>query len=83
MSNLEHTFRFIAQNLQSDADGGRTWLTISRFTGTCSFFNEADNLDDSLIAITFKWNWHEWVFQSASSIPANTLNLSIEKLLDK
>lgn len=47
-----HTFLFIEQNLQSEADGGRTWLTISLLTGTFSFFREARNLDDSLIAIT-------------------------------
>jgi hypothetical protein len=48
-----HTFLFMAQNLQSDVEGGRTWFTTSRFTGTSSFFKEAHNLEDSLIAITF------------------------------
>ena len=46
------TFLLIEQNLQSEADGGTIWLTISRFTGTDSFFKEACNLDDSLTAMT-------------------------------
>lgn len=48
-----HTFLFMAQNLQSEVEGGRTWFTTSRLTGTRSFFKEAHNLEDSLIAITF------------------------------
>lgn len=51
--SLLNTFLLIAQNLQSEAEGGRTWFTIRRFTGTCSFFKEAHSLDDSLIAITY------------------------------
>jgi len=50
---VKSTFLFIAQNLQSDGDGGRIWLTTSLFTGTLSFLREALNLDDSLTAITF------------------------------
>jgi hypothetical protein len=46
------TFLFIAQNLQSDDEGGRTWLTMSLLTGTLSFCNEECNLPDSLIAMT-------------------------------
>ena len=45
------TFLFIAQNLQSDSDGGNIWFTISLRTGTFSFFKDAHNLEDSLTAI--------------------------------
>lgn len=47
------TFLFISQKLQFDADGGRTWLTISLCTGTFSFFKDAHNREDSLTAITY------------------------------
>lgn len=46
------TFLLIEQNLQSVADAGKSWLTISLFTGTFSFFKDACSRDDSLTAIT-------------------------------
>lgn len=49
---MNSTFLFIAQNLQSDDEGGRIWLTMSLLTGTLSFLREECSLADSLIAIT-------------------------------
>lgn len=60
MNNIRYTFLFIEQNLQSDADGGRTWFIISLWTETFSFLKDVLNLDDSLIAITFK-KWKQTV----------------------
>lgn len=61
------TFLFIAQNLQSDVDGGRIWFTISLLTGTFSFFREAESLADSLMAMTCK-DKNKW-FDTDITIP--------------
>lgn len=66
--NRNVTFLLVAQNLQSVADGGRTWLTISLCTGTFSFFKDACNREDSLTAITLhkKPYSHKWLLRHYS-----------------
>ena len=56
-SLLKHTLRLTAQNLQSVLEGGSTWLTMSRFTGTPSFSRELFNRELSLMAMTCKSIW--------------------------